>query len=233
MNTLQVVQTEGYPLKSERLKEIETAYKIFNSFGDLAGNLTIISGCETIGSYVSDGYVYIDGELLEFRQAAVNESSTVVIVEETTNREFKTGAVKNVYTIRYATFGTATTSWPWANFKALDPIVTLMTRLQTVETKLATVAEGADKTILKKVSVTLNPAAGSSGATNSIVFGTELETSNYIVLPAINYTSGSVSNPEVSCITKSHTASGFFYTMKWESTVNKQFVVDFVIISKD
>lgn len=117
MNKLNIVQTEGYPLKSERLQEIETAYSVFNSLGNLAGNFTIISGCEIVGSVVKKGFVYINGEILEFREASVTPTSTVVIIEENINRAFKSGTVKTVYTIRYATFGVADISWPWTDFK--------------------------------------------------------------------------------------------------------------------
>ena len=59
MNKSNFTQTGGYPLKSERLQEMETAYSVFNSLGQLAGNLTIVSGCVTVGATVSDGFVFI------------------------------------------------------------------------------------------------------------------------------------------------------------------------------
>lgn len=117
MNKSNFNQTGGFPLKTERLQEMETAYSVFNSLGALAGNLTIISGCVQTGSTVSNGFVYINGELLEFRQGAVNTTSTVIIIEEPINRGFKNGLVKQVHSIRYATFGTAETSWLWTEFK--------------------------------------------------------------------------------------------------------------------
>ncbi len=135
MNRSNFNQTGGYPLKSERLQEMQTAYSVFNSLGALAGNLTIISGCVTTGSTVGNGFVYINGELLEFRQGAVTPTSTVIIIEEPVNRDFKNGVVKQVHTIRYATFGTAETSWAWASFKRIDPVVQLMVRLDSLEKK--------------------------------------------------------------------------------------------------
>lgn len=130
MNTLHIVQTEGYPLKAERLQEIETAYSVFNSLGSLAGNLTIISGCETMGTTVKNGFVHINGEILEFREAAVTPDSTVVIIEEEVDRAFKSGVVKTVYTIRYATFGTnPEVSWAWADFYRCDTLKQLQSRI--------------------------------------------------------------------------------------------------------
>jgi hypothetical protein len=116
MNKSNFIQTGGYPLKSERLQELQTAYSIFNSFGALAGNLTILSGCELVGTTIKSGFVFIDGELFEFREAVVTPDSTVIIIEQVINRGFKNGSTKQVHTIRYATFGTAATSWLWTDF---------------------------------------------------------------------------------------------------------------------
>ena len=117
MNNSNFVQTEGYPLTGERLQELQTTFQIFNAFGSLAGNLTIISGCNAVGSTVENGVVFINGELLEFRTAAFSVNSTVIIIEEKVSKPFKNGTSKEVYAIRYATFGTADISWPWSSFK--------------------------------------------------------------------------------------------------------------------
>lgn len=130
MNSSDFIQTGGYPLKAERLQELQTAYSIFNSLGALAGDLTIISGCAVSGSDVGDGFVYIDGELLEFRGGAFDENSTVIIIEEAVNRAFKNGVVKQVHTIRYATFGTnPEASWAWADFYRCDTLKQLQSRI--------------------------------------------------------------------------------------------------------
>lgn len=142
MNKTNFVQTGGFPLNTERLEELEKAYSIFNAYGALAGDLTIISGCVTTGSNVSDGYVYISGELFPFRAAAVTPTSTVIIVEQKINRPFESSEIKTVHTLRYATFGTAETSWAWSDFKLLDPITELMRRLNVLEKKSAVFQAG-------------------------------------------------------------------------------------------
>ncbi|WP_300978089.1 hypothetical protein [Flavobacterium sp.] len=160
MNKTNFVQTGGFPLNAERLEELEKAYSIFNAYGALAGDLTIISGCVTTGSNVSDGYVYISGELLPFKGAAATTTSNVIIVEQKINRPFENTEIKTVHTLRYATFGTAETSWPWSDFvrpmetkamfsalqlKANKSIVdNILNRLQIAEDKLATIATGAE-----------------------------------------------------------------------------------------
>lgn len=142
MNKSNFILTGGYPLKAERLQELQTAYSIFNSLGALAGNLTIISGCTVGGTNVSDGFVYINGELYDFKGGAFDANSTVFIVEEAVERGFKNGVVKQVHTIRYATFGTADVSWPWTDFKRVDPMATMMARLETLEKKSAVFQAG-------------------------------------------------------------------------------------------
>lgn len=141
MNKSNFNQTGGYPLKTERLQELQTAYQILNAFGSLAGNLTIISGCVTVGTTVGDGFVYIDNELFEFRSGVADVDSEVIIIEEPVNRAFENGTAKEVHKIRYASFGTAEQSWLWSDFKR--PVETktipldLETRLNLVEKKLA------------------------------------------------------------------------------------------------
>lgn len=129
MNKSNFNQTGGYPLKTERLQEMQTAYSIFNALGALAGDLTIISGCKLTGTTIGDGTVYIGGELFAFKAATVTPTSTVVIIEEAINRGFKNGFVKQVHTIRYATFGTAETSWKWTDFKRIDSLKSIQARL--------------------------------------------------------------------------------------------------------
>lgn len=154
MNNSNFNQSNGFPLTTERLQELQTSFEIFNSFGDLAGNYTIISGCETIGTTVMNGRIFIDGELLDFKTAAVTPTSTVIIVETTVVRPFETGSDKQVYTIRYATFGTAETSWPWINFK--KPIETktipvdLVSRLEILEKKNAVFQAGGGMLLWNK-----------------------------------------------------------------------------------
>lgn len=157
MNKTNFVQTGGFPLNTERLEELEKAYSIFNAYGALAGDLTIISGCVTTGSNVSDGYVYISGELFPFREAAVTPTSTVIIVEQKINRPFESSEIKTVHTLRYATFGTAETSWLWSNFKR--PIETkaiptdLVARLEILEKKNAVFQAGGGMVLWNKPAV--------------------------------------------------------------------------------
>lgn len=150
MNRSNFNQTGGFPLKTERLQELQTAFQTMNAFGSLAGNLTIISGCEVVGSTVKPGFVNINNELLEFREAILEEDSAVIIIEEPVNRAFENGTVKEVHKIRYATFGTAETSWLWSDFKRpiqtkelAEMFLAINNSLTTINTKLGTIEEHA------------------------------------------------------------------------------------------
>lgn len=151
MNKGNYIQTGGFPFNTERLAEIETAFSIFNALGTLAGNLTIISGCTIAGSSVGNGFVYIDGELYDFKAGDFTAESTVIIIEENINKPFESSEIKTVHTIRYATFGTnPEASWLWTDFKRVDPMVTMMTRLAALEKKSAVFQAGGGMVLWNK-----------------------------------------------------------------------------------
>lgn len=148
MNTTNFVQTGGFPVKAERLQEMQTAYSIFNQLGNLAGNLTILSGCVVTGVTVSSGYVVINSEVLPFQGG--NLADDVIIIQTESSKEFKNGEVKAVHYERFAVFGTSEDSFPWDNFKRIDPIVSLMTRLELVEKKSAVFQAGGGMVLWNK-----------------------------------------------------------------------------------
>jgi len=119
MNHYNFLQTGGFPMDVNVLDRMQTAYQLFNGLGALAGDFSIIKGCELTGSTVSNGVVYINGEVLEFRSAVV--ATSVVIVEESSSSIYENGQVKPTHFVRYATFGVATTSYPWILFKRAFP----------------------------------------------------------------------------------------------------------------
>lgn len=115
MITFNFDQSVGFPLDTDILTSIQKAYKLFGALGGLAGNFSIISGCTLVGSTVSNGAVYINGELFEFKGGVLQ--SNVIIVEERTTLEFEDNNEHDVIFNRYATFGTGTTQYPWEDFK--------------------------------------------------------------------------------------------------------------------
>jgi len=143
MDTINFVQTGGFPVKAERLQEMQTAYTPFNKFGDLAGNLTIVSGCTVNGINVTDGFVYINGELLKFKGGFVTEN--VIIIQNGSNKEFENGEIKTVHFERYVTFGTnPDNQWAWVDFKRPFPTKDipsdLLSQLEKIDQKAAQTA---------------------------------------------------------------------------------------------
>lgn len=119
MDKLHVNQTGGFPMTTNILNAMQNAYNIFNALGNLAGNFTIISGCVETGSIVSDGVVFINGEVLVFKGGT--KISKVRIVENTESKEFEDGSTKTVIFKRFVEFGTGVDAIDWSKFKRYYP----------------------------------------------------------------------------------------------------------------
>ncbi|ROI09803.1 hypothetical protein EGI11_03330 [Chryseobacterium sp. H3056] len=132
MNIIDYNQSGGFPMSTQILEAAQDAYKTFNEYGKLAGELVIISGCETINiDQVADGFVSINGELLPFKSASVSEF--VVIVQNSDLRGFEDGSAKPVIYTRYATFGSSPTQFEWAKFRRPQTLLMLEDRLTKLE----------------------------------------------------------------------------------------------------
>ncbi|MBT0550257.1 phage baseplate protein [Riemerella anatipestifer] len=136
MNKLNFNQTGGFPLSTNILDAMQMAYSIFNKLGGLAGNLAIISGCEVSGNSVTDGVVYINGELLDFKGGTL--AKNVIIREETESRIFEDGGNKPVIFKRYATFGSSTPdqTYSWADFKRVFPTTEIASFKKSLEDRI-------------------------------------------------------------------------------------------------
>lgn len=135
MNKLEVNQVGGFPMTTRILDEIQKAHAVFNGYGDMIGNMTIVSGCAIAGTSVGDGVVYLNGELFEFRGGIVQ--TKVIVKEDVELLTFQNGNANPVIKTRYVTFGAGVGAILWTDFKRIDPIITLMTRLETLEKKAA------------------------------------------------------------------------------------------------
>ena len=132
MNNIDYNQSGGFPLSTQILDAAQNAYKNFNAFGNFAGALSIIDGCEPAsGGTVTNGFVSIYGELLPFFGNTISDN--VIIVEVPDARGFEDGSVKAVIYTRYATFGDATVSYPWADFRRPLTLFALEDRLLQLE----------------------------------------------------------------------------------------------------
>lgn len=116
MNKINYNQDGGFRVSTNILSAAQAAYSLFNALGWIAGNLTIIQGCEVTGTIVSDGYVFINGEVLPFKGGGLR--TNVIIKETVISYPFQNGTVKPVIHERYAGFGTSTpeNNYLWTDF---------------------------------------------------------------------------------------------------------------------
>jgi hypothetical protein len=161
MNLIEFNQVGGFPLTTNVLNKLQTAFTLFNALGNIVGNLTIISGCEVAGNNVANGAVFINGEVLEFRGGLAQ--SKVIIKEDTENLTFQNGNSYPSIKTRYVTFGTGVGAVNWADFKrgfqtkgiaealtlkADNSIVfALADAVALIFTKLNTIEVGAEKNV--------------------------------------------------------------------------------------
>ena len=132
MNTINFIQTGGVPFTNDVAQEFENAYKIFNAYGALAGDKTIISGCVENGSSVSDGFIYVNNELFYFEGGS--KSDNIFLNVQNIDKVFKDQTTKTLIKIRTLKFGNAIDNvWAWSDFKRIDTMLSLMARLDTLE----------------------------------------------------------------------------------------------------
>ncbi|WP_419487034.1 phage baseplate protein [Chryseobacterium bernardetii] len=107
---------------------IEEAYGIFEALGDLAGNLTILSGGEIVGSSVNPGIVAIEGKLYYFEGGQI--SSNVYIHTEEIQKNFQDTSTKTLIYKKTVKFGTGSvTSYKWSDFVKLETLKALQVKV--------------------------------------------------------------------------------------------------------
>ena len=115
MDKVNYDQTEGFPLDVNILDFGQKANQISQQLGEIIAPLAIVRGCVENGNQVTDGIVYLNGEILPFKGGL--KQNLVRIVETTENRVFENGNSKPVLITRYVTFGAgANQSYNWSDF---------------------------------------------------------------------------------------------------------------------
>ncbi|PQL95211.1 phage baseplate protein [Apibacter adventoris] len=134
MNKLEYNNAGGFPMTTNRLEDIQETYTPpINGLAAMAGDLAIISGCNESGNnIITDGFVFINGEIFEFRGGI--KLANITLFEEKINKEFENGKQKVVITKRYFTFGTGAQNYKWEDFKRIMPLKTLT---ETFENKVS------------------------------------------------------------------------------------------------
>ncbi|KMQ70250.1 hypothetical protein [Chryseobacterium koreense] len=127
------LQTGGVPLTNDLMSLIEEAYQIFEVLGDLAGSLTILSGCNLVGSTVEPGIVAIEGKLYYFEGGLV--SDTVYIHKEEILKTFQDQTDKILIEKRTVKFGNAITTYNWDDFVKLDTLKDIQSKVNNSVTQ--------------------------------------------------------------------------------------------------
>lgn len=149
MDRLILNGTDGFPLYTDTLEEAQRAWSIINAFCGIVGDKAIISGCVPTGSYVSDGFIVLNGEVLPFKGGTLGQN--IFIKEEITEREFKDKSRKPVFLARIAVFGSSTPdkTFTWSDFVRVENLIEnnnkhadFEARLQALEQKKSPVPIG-------------------------------------------------------------------------------------------
>lgn len=122
------MQTDGVPLTADLMDAMQDAYSIFNVIGDVAGHLTILSGCEVVGTSVNPGIVAINGDVLWFEGGGVD--TTVFIFQEDIQKVFKNQVSKVLIEKKTVKFGYASTMYNWADFVRLPTLKEMKTAIE-------------------------------------------------------------------------------------------------------
>ena len=134
MNTINFIQTGGVPFTNDVAQEFENAYKIFNAYGALAGDKTIISGCVENGSSVSDGFIYVNNELFYFEGGS--KSDNIFLNVQNIDKVFEDQTTKTLIKIRTLKFGNAIDNvWAWSDFYRIKTIKELQEDLKELQEK--------------------------------------------------------------------------------------------------
>lgn len=141
------MQTDGVPLTADLMETLEEAWSIFNVIGDIAGNLTILSGCEIVGTSVNPGIVVIDGDVLFFEGGTVYQN--VFIHQEDITKVFKNQVAKVLIEKKTVKFGDAFVVYSWDAFTRLSTLKQIASdlssyndRLNILEMKTAPIING-------------------------------------------------------------------------------------------
>ena len=136
MNKYDFTQTGGFPVDQEVFALAQDNTELAAKAALLGGSFCILSGCEVVGTNVSNGIVVVNGEVLPFVAGVI--SAKVIIVETVNNLMYEDGNSKGVEKVRYATFGDdGLTNYLWTSFKRNTPSNGLLARVDKLEKMVA------------------------------------------------------------------------------------------------
>lgn len=97
----------GFPATQYMTDYMQQSYRnAFMALAGLIGDKVIVTGCQIVGSTVTNGWLSINGELVPFAGGPIASDSQVVIVETNETRVFADDLSHIVYYTRTARIGT-------------------------------------------------------------------------------------------------------------------------------
>ena len=262
MNIIDFTKNGGYRFKQFTLRKMQEAYfqvlKMFVSFCNIpeVGNY-IISGCKVVDTNITDGYLYIDGELCKFTQAAGIASSKIkknVVIQ---SLGFKNGNNENVFRFVDAIIDDAGTAL--SAFTRIAPVfdANYNNFSQVEKTKLAGIEDGAEANVqadwnatnseldsfIKNKPDIISPlkigefsgiADVNGNASYVIPFGAPIASDEYIVLGSFfaPLATNGYSNNNLVFSTRNHTVNDFEILIKETSSTSQNVDFHYMIIPK-
>jgi len=130
MNKIDFFKYPRFPLSSETLDFLQQISTLMSKIAGIGGDNYILTGCVVTGSNVSDGIIVIGGEVLPFIGGII---TSYVVIEETKRSVTAEGQVySDIYTNRVARFGTGYGQLPWSDFKTVNTIPLLETKIASI-----------------------------------------------------------------------------------------------------
>ena len=109
----------GFPATQYMTNFMQDSYRsCFMAFAALVGDKTIVQGCDVVGGQVTNGWISVGGELIQFIGGVLPPDASVAITETPSSRLFENGSTHDVYFVKTATISTPGT-FPFADLKRL------------------------------------------------------------------------------------------------------------------
>lgn len=124
---IEFLQTGGVPLTNDLMAVLQDAYSTYEVLGDLAGDKTILKGCEVNGSLVNPGIVVINGEVLPFEGGLL--ATNVFVNLEEISETFQDQTNKILVRKKTVKFGLSSVTYNWSDFVYLETLKQLQIKI--------------------------------------------------------------------------------------------------------
>lgn len=223
-------QPNGFPLESDAtLGFMQTAYtNAINALGGLGGSGNVIlTGCADLGATVSNGWIYLNGEVLFFKGGT--KAATFVINETVTQKANDSGQLIDRYFVRQAQFGVGATQYNFADLVRIENLQGLLARL-------------GDVVALENEVIVTGCEVTDNGATVSITAGRVFINGKFLITPSYSgaypvylnengaYTT---SQPGANYITFDPKTSQYYKDVLWRNSYRSGQVIELTTLSSD